>query len=148
MAGYRGYISSRKFFGERAPQHVQNIIIRDYCKRNDMQFLLSSTEYAMEDCFIMLENLINDSSEIDGIVCYSLFQLPQVQTIRQQAFENIFDRGRSIHFAVEALSAERLCEVERLEDIFLVKQSIGKTLSCEELNQVLWPDYESDKTPR
>ena len=34
----RGYIFSRSFMGERAPQHVQNIIIRDYCKRNNFTY--------------------------------------------------------------------------------------------------------------
>ena len=29
----RGYIFCRSFMGERAPQHVQNIVIRDYCKK-------------------------------------------------------------------------------------------------------------------
>ena len=30
---FKGYIFSRPFFGERAPQHIQNIILRDYCKK-------------------------------------------------------------------------------------------------------------------
>ena len=34
---------------ERVPQHVQNIVIRDYCSKKDIQYLLSSTEYAMEN---------------------------------------------------------------------------------------------------
>ena len=29
----KGYIFSRPFFGERVPQNVQNIILRDYCKK-------------------------------------------------------------------------------------------------------------------
>ena len=33
MKKVRGYIFSRPFMGERAPQHVQNIIIRDFCKK-------------------------------------------------------------------------------------------------------------------
>ena len=43
----RGYIFCRSFMGERAPQHVQNIVIRDYCKKNQLSYLLSATEYAM-----------------------------------------------------------------------------------------------------
>ena len=46
--GYRGYVTSRPFMGERAPQHIQNIVIRDYCKKNNLLFLLSATEYVMD----------------------------------------------------------------------------------------------------
>ena len=31
--GFRGYIFSRPFMEERVPQHVQNIVIRDYCSK-------------------------------------------------------------------------------------------------------------------
>ena len=33
MKKFRGYIFSRAFQGERVPQHVQNIVIRDFCKK-------------------------------------------------------------------------------------------------------------------
>ena len=29
----KGYNFSREFMGERAPQHVQNIVMQDYCKK-------------------------------------------------------------------------------------------------------------------
>ena len=35
----RGYIFSRTFMGERVPQHVQNIVIRDYCVKNKYDYL-------------------------------------------------------------------------------------------------------------
>ena len=34
----RGYIFSRPFMEERVPQHVQNIVIRDYCSKKDIQY--------------------------------------------------------------------------------------------------------------
>ena len=33
MKNFRGYIFSRSFYGERAPQHIQNQIIRDFCEK-------------------------------------------------------------------------------------------------------------------
>ena len=56
----RGYIFSRSFMGERAPQHVQNLVIRDYCKKNNLLYLLSSTEYAMKNCHLMLEQVLDE----------------------------------------------------------------------------------------
>ena len=58
----KGYIFSRDFFGERVPQNVQNIVLRDYCKKNKHTFLLSGTEYTFKKSsyilFEILEKLI------------------------------------------------------------------------------------------
>ena len=45
--------------GERAPQHVQNIVIRDYCNKNFINFLLSESEYSAEGSYHILKNLVN-----------------------------------------------------------------------------------------
>ena len=58
------------------PQHVQNIVIRDYCKNNNLHYLLSSTEYIIEKSHLMLEQVLNNLNKVDGIVAYSVFQLP------------------------------------------------------------------------
>ena len=85
----RGYIFSRKFLDERVPQHVQNIVIRDYCKNNNLQYLLSSTEYILEDNHLMMQQLMNELNKIDGIVAYSLFQLPKNKQKRENLSKNI-----------------------------------------------------------
>lgn len=77
MNKVRGYIFSRPFMGERVPQHVQNLVIRDYCKRTGLQFLLSATEYAMVDCHLILEQILDELVNLHGLIAYSLFQLPE-----------------------------------------------------------------------
>ena len=42
-----------------------------------MEYLLSATEYAMHGSSLMLLKIIKEIKEIDGIVFYSLFQLPE-----------------------------------------------------------------------
>ena len=81
----KGYIFSRPFFEERVPQHVQNIVIRDYCKNNNLFYLLSTTEYTLEDCHLMIEQLLKELKKIDGIVAYSLFQLPNENSKRKKS---------------------------------------------------------------
>ena len=44
--------------GERVPQHVQNIVIKDFCQKNNLHFLLSSTEYAMKNFITSLINYL------------------------------------------------------------------------------------------
>ena len=40
MKKLKGYIFSRSFMGERVPQHVQNLVIRDYCIKNSLSIYL------------------------------------------------------------------------------------------------------------
>ena len=82
MKKVRGYIFSRPFLDERAPQHIQNIIIRDYCKKKSFQYLLSASEYRMKNSYTILDSLISNSQKIDGIVFYSLLMLPENQSHR------------------------------------------------------------------
>ena len=83
MKQVRGYIFSRPFMGERVPQHIQNLVIRDYCQKKNLNYLLSLTEYAMPGCQLILNQAINELNHLDGIVAYSLFQLPEVQIERE-----------------------------------------------------------------
>jgi sporadic carbohydrate cluster protein (TIGR04323 family) len=121
MKGIRGYIFSRPFLGERVPQHVQNIVIRDFCQKNQLHYLLSATEYAMEGSFLMLEEVLNDLSNIDGIIPYSLFQLPEFPKSRERIYERILEKGSVMYFAVEGLSFSSENDLERLENIWRVR---------------------------
>ena len=121
---FRGYISSRSFMEERAPQHVQNIIIRDYCNKKNTHFLLSATEYTMENSALILKQLINDLHLVDGIVAYSVFQMPEDDTERQNIFGKILSLNKEIHFAVEGLSLYDNDSLNRIEDIWQVKKTM------------------------
>ena len=54
MKKVRGYNFSRPFMGERVPQHIQNIVIKDYCMKNHLNFLLSVTEYSIPNSYFIL----------------------------------------------------------------------------------------------
>jgi sporadic carbohydrate cluster protein (TIGR04323 family) len=122
----RGYVFSRSFMGERVPQHVQNIIIRDYCEKNGLHYLLSASEYAMEDCHLILKLLLDELPQIDGIVAYSLFQLPENKADRDYIYSSILSQGKTIHFCVEGLSISNDFEKNRIENIWLVKKAMKK----------------------
>ena len=122
--GFRGYIFSRPFMEERVPQHVQNIIIRDYCNKKNIHYLLSATEYTMENSALILKQLINDLHLVDGIVAYSVFQMPEDDTERQNIFGKILSLNKEIHFAVEGLSLYDNDSLNRIEDIWQVKKTM------------------------
>ncbi len=122
--GVKGYICSRPFLGERVPQHVQNLVIRDYCQRNGLEYLLSATEYAMPGCFMILNQLIDEISDVAGIVAYSLFMMPEKTPQREHIFCSILNAGRSLHFAMEGLKVSNAETLARVEDIWRVRLTI------------------------
>jgi sporadic carbohydrate cluster protein (TIGR04323 family) len=124
MSVLRGYIFSRTFMGERAPQHVQNIVLRDYCSRNGHQLLLAATEYAMEDSTLILESVLQELEHIDGIVMYSLFQLPRNVEERRNVLDRIISAGRSIHFAVEGICVRDTLTASKAEQYWQVKLAV------------------------
>ena len=121
MKKLKGYIFSRSFMGERVPQHVQNLVIRDYCNKNNFQYLLSATEYAMEGCHLILEQLIQEISSVDGIALYSMYQLPEESYKRKEIYSKITISEKSLHFCVEGLSLFNQDSIQRVEDIWKVK---------------------------
>lgn len=99
--GHRGYIGSRGYFGADTPQHVQNLVVRDFCARSGFQFLLSATEYIMPSCYMILEDLVREAPRLNGIVCYSIFMLPVRQERRLDLVERVLAHGATMHGAVE-----------------------------------------------
>lgn len=113
--GYRGYISSNMV--ERSvPQNVQQLVIREYCKRNGLEFLLSATEYC--NGYIMLNSLFNDKS-IKGIVMYSMWQMPIDYTARHRLW--LQQKNEELYFAAENIKITTLHDAFKLEDIWLLK---------------------------
>lgn len=94
---YRGYIGSRMAFGRSVPQGIQQMVIRDYCQRNSLEFMLSATEYIMDGSTMILDSALREES--DGIVFYSIALLPNSATKRAK----LYISGKSIKFAAENL---------------------------------------------
>ena len=131
MKNARGYIFSRPFMGERVPQHIQNLVIRDYCDRNKLNYLLSVSEYSMENCYLILQNALDElkNKEIEGLVAYSIFQMPQDDVERNKIFSKIIKMKKTIHFSVERLSLSNEEDKQRIENIWLVKKTLPFCLS-------------------
>ncbi len=124
MKPVRGYIFSRAFSGERVPQHVQNLVIREYCKQNQLKYLMSATEYAMPDCHLILDQVLTELPRLCGIVAYSLFQLPEGNAARGHVFDTALSLGKTLHFAVEGVRIENEIDVQRIESIRQVRQVV------------------------
>ena len=122
MKNVRGYNFSRSFMGERVPQHVQNIIIKDFCNKNNLNFLLSATEYSMKNSYYILNQLLNNLNNLDGIVAYSVFQMPYDNLKRKKIFNKIFKKKKRLFFACENLKISNKKDIDRIENIWSLKK--------------------------
>jgi|TARA_B110000027_G_C16046654_1_gene268006 sporadic carbohydrate cluster protein (TIGR04323 family) len=129
MKNFRGYIFSRPFFGERAPQHIQNQIIRDFCEKKEFNYLLSSVEYAVNRSNLMLKKILNELDEVDGIVMYSLFQLPHEESDRNKVYKKIISKKKSIYFAVEDMRLKLNEEINQIENIIKIKEFLPQCIN-------------------
>ena len=121
MNKVRGYIFSRPFMGERVPQHVQNLVIRDFCERKKLQYLLSATEYAMANCSLVLQQVLSELDNVSGLVAYSIFQLPEHNMERNNVYKEILKKRKKIHFAVEDMTINNNEEFEKIEAMWRIR---------------------------
>lgn len=123
--GFRGYIGSRPYGGQRAPQHVQNLVIRDYCQRRGMTYLLSATEWAMPGCTVMLNEVLAELDRIEGVVLYSLSMLPEAPAQRLAVCQKILAAGASLHGAVEGIAITRAADLDSARDLWMIEALVG-----------------------
>jgi sporadic carbohydrate cluster protein (TIGR04323 family) len=124
--GHRGYIASRPVRGQEWPQHVQNLVVRDYAQRNGLHYLLSATEYAMDGNYMNLETVLGELDRIEGVICFSLFMLPKRAEKRHALYDRVLDAGADLHGARENMAIRTADDVARREDIFLVDQHAAR----------------------
>ncbi len=122
--GFRGYISSSHINGNCIPQHVQNIVIRDYAEKNNLLYKLSASEYIIENCTMILENLTYELNKIEGIIFYSIFQLPNDNLYRKTFYKSIIDNNASLHCAVEGMCLNKNIDIIKWEEILKLNRII------------------------
>ena len=90
--------------------------------------LLSSVEYAMPNSSIIFQQLLNELKVIDGIVAYSMFQLPNSEKIREITYQKVIKDNKEIHFAVENLSIKENEDIIKIENILKTKKYLKHSL--------------------
>ena len=121
-AGHRGYIGARPLNGSRTPQHVQNIVIRDYAKRKNLHYLLSATEHTMPGSYVVLEDILDELPRLRGLILYSIFMLPPYEARRREIYDRVLREGCDLHAAVEEITLSSRSDIQAVEDILLVNK--------------------------
>lgn len=124
--GYRGYIFSRDIKGNFIPQRVQNLVIKDFCKRKNLFFKLSSAEYIMENSFLMLRSILKDVKLIDGVVFYSIEMLPSKKKLREDILNNLIKNKKKIFFALEEIEINHIKAIKKIDMLINIKDGYMK----------------------
>ena len=132
----KGYISSRSFMGERVPQSVQNLVLRNFCKNNNMMFELSSTEYAMNESFYILNQLLVNKKN-KCIIFYSLFQLPENNTLRNEILIKFLKKNKKLIFVLESIIVNNHEDIQDIENIWHLKKISKLCLSTQEIKKYI-----------
>ena len=65
---------------------------RDYCRIKRFNLLLSSTEYTFKKSVYILNEVIENLNNYDGIIFYSFLQLPELDTARLNLYKSILKK--------------------------------------------------------
>jgi len=133
---WRGYIFSRKIGAHVVPQRVQNLVVRTCAERHGLNYLLSATEYYMENCFMMLQSTFDELGTIRGIIFYSIHQLPSSLTERKKIYERVLSSKGGLRFALEDLALFNKHDIKFIEDLITCNE-----LSAQALDPKTYQDW-------
>ena len=129
MKTLKGYIFSREFNNGIVPQKIQNTILREYCLKKNYSFVLSNVEYSMQNCFYVLDRIVRNSRKYDGVLAYSIFQMPENDDKRFQVYKKIINKKKELHFALEDIILSKKCldNLNFIEQTLSIKKNINKS---------------------
>tara|TARA_Y100001970_G_C13945490_1_gene705426 strand:- start:19 stop:435 length:417 start_codon:yes stop_codon:yes gene_type:complete len=123
MLKVKGYITG-SFLGERVPQRVQSLVIQDYCKSNGLHHLFNYSEYLIDGSTHIIKDLMNQLKEVNGIVAYSIFQMPYNNITRLEIFKKVLKKRKKLFFALEDLRLENKDDLKDLNNLWLIKKNL------------------------
>lgn len=126
-SGYRGYITSRQVRGVSYPHRVQNLVVRDYATRHNLDYKLSATEYAMPGCYMMLYDVLAELPQLEGIILFSLFMLPQKTKSRWEIYDRILGAGCELHAGLEEMVLQDRSDIDDFETMMQVVLTLPHT---------------------
>lgn len=118
--GLRGYVTSRGFGGYSIPVPVQSLVLRDYCQRSGMLYVLPVNENIFPHSYMVLEGMIRDLSAYQGVVMCSMHMLPQRPERRRKIYDTILSQGATLHLVLEGAVIASEADIARLEDLLVM----------------------------
>lgn len=138
MKVLKGYIFSRKLLnGDYVTQKTQNLVIRESCKLKNFQLELSSAEYIMENSYLVLNNLIKNLKNYDGVAFFSLFQLPTLENKRSEIYNTFLKKRKLMYFCNEKIILSSFKDVINVENIINISKILHLSPNKKDLENIL-----------
>jgi len=118
--GYRGYVTCRPFGGLHIPVPVQALVLRDYCARNGFLYKLHANENIFPNSYMVLEGMINELDQYEGLLATSMFMMPKRPERRRALYKAILAKGASLHFVLEDVVIRTAADMEPIEEILTI----------------------------
>ena len=83
----------------------------------------------MSNCYKILYQLMHELKNLDGIVAYSVFQLPEENNKRNKILKEILKKKKFFYFALENLKVSKLSDMQKIENIWLIKKTLPYCLN-------------------
>ena len=90
----------------------------------------------MSESYYVLNQLLV-SKKYKCIVLYSLFQLPKNKTLRHEILMKFFKKKKKLIFVLESLKANKVSDIQDIENIWHVKKISDICLSTKEIKKVI-----------
>lgn len=115
---YFTYIQNKKFGDYYLPTRYQYIIIRDYYKKINADFILPQGEPVFSKTNIRLRTIIKNLKFNDGLVFLSIYQMPENNKIRNNLIKELSKKNIEIHFIFEGLIIRNNKGFSKIKNIF------------------------------
>jgi len=120
--GLRGYVTPRAFGGYLIPIPLQSLALRDYCARKKFIYVLPGAENIFPHSYLVLEGLLGDLTDYDGLVMCSMHMLPERAERRQGMYRQVLEQGCALHFVIEDFVIASPKDIERAEELIVISQ--------------------------
>ena len=134
--GYRGYVTCREFGGLTIPVPIQSLLLREYCKRKGYIYKLHLNENIFPHSYMVLEGIVENLIEFEGLLMTSIFMLPKRSKRRSDIYKKVFDKKIGIHFVLEDIVITSFDDVKIVEEILTITNLIE--LSPKKLPDICW----------
>ena len=116
-----GYVNPSNSYGLSIPTTIQNLVIRDYCKRNHLSFRLSWHEVIDTATYPQLHSIVSQASEYSAVIAVSLFMLPEVK-LRHRLLLELLERECHFVAVLENIEIKNTERLKDIDDLFLLKK--------------------------
>ncbi len=111
------YVSSRKFGEWRLPVPMQNIILKDYCEKNNFIFNVSMNELNMPNSFTVLNTILKELKEDQGILMCSYKMITSNNAKILEIIKSSIKYGVEWHFAFENLRIKDSKDLKKFKEL-------------------------------